>query len=102
MKENNTAQPGGCGNGSFITRAAYSPDLSIQADNWVSTDKEIGFRTKQDIEDSLSQAYRGAHISTCECIHTWAVGEGTGPAAWTRLCDLHSGSFCLLMGLGPI
>lgn len=65
MKENNTAQPEGCGNGSFIIRAASSPDLSIQADNWVSTDKEIGFRTKHDIEDSLSQVYRSARISTC-------------------------------------
>lgn len=77
-----------------------SPELPILLTS--ASRQIIGFRTKQDIEDSLSQAYRGAHISTCECIHTWAVGEGTSPAAWTWLCDLHSGSFCLLMGLGPI
>lgn len=66
MGENNTAQPGGCGNGSSIALTASSPDPSSQADNWVSTVREIiGFRTNQDAEDSLLWVQRNAPMDTC-------------------------------------
>lgn len=66
MGENNTAQPGGCGNGSFIALTASSPDPSSQADNWVSIVREIiGFRTNQDAEDSLPWVQRNAPMDPC-------------------------------------
>lgn len=66
MGENNTAQPGGCGNGSSIALTASSPDPSSQADNGVSTVREIiGFRTNQDAEDSLLWVQRNAPMDTC-------------------------------------